>query len=345
MLRASLFSRLRPDPYIVALLSTVVIASVLPARGWFATFFNVLTEVAIALLFFFYGARLSPRATFDGLRNWRLHLTVFLSTFALFPVLGLVVGLLSPAVLSAPLYVGLLYLCTLPSTVQSSIAFTATARGNVAAAICSASLSSLIGIALTPLLVGLLIGGQGGGFSFQSIVDIIAQLLLPFLLGQLSRRWIGGWIERQKASLGRVDRGSILLIVYTAFSEGVVSGIWHQVAPGQLGVLLIVEAVLLAVALTTTQLVSRRLGFSGSDQSAIVFCGSKKSLATGLPMANVLFPGHGVGLIVLPVMLFHQLQLIVCAALAKRRARSATAEAGQPESPLPVREPVSATSG
>lgn len=317
-----LLSRLRPDPYILGLLSTVVVATVLPASGGFAGVVSVLTNVAIGLLFFLYGARLSAKETVEGLRNWRLHLTVFLSTFALFPLLGLAAGLLSPGLLSEPLYNGVLYLCFLPSTVQSSIAFTSTARGNIAAAICSASLSSLLGIALTPLLVGLLIDTGGAGFSAQSAVDIVFQLLIPFLLGQFCRRWIGEWMGRHQTALGRYDRGTIFFIVYTAFSQGVVSGIWQRIAPGELVVLAALEIALLAAVLASTHFGSRLLGFPEADRTAIVFCGSKKSLATGLPMANVLFPGGMVGLIVLPVMLFHQLQLIVCAMIANRKARA-----------------------
>lgn len=331
----SLLSRLRPDPYILILLSTVVIASVLPATGSVSDVFDVLTQVAIALLFFFYGARLSTQETLEGLRNWRLHLTVFLSTFALFPVLGLLIGLLPPEVLSPQLHTGVLYLCLLPSTVQSSIAFTSTARGNVAAAICSASLSSLIGIFLTPLLVWLTMGTGGSGMSADSIMDLVLQLLLPFLLGQVARRWIGSWAARHATALGRYDRSTIVLIVYVAFSEGVAQGIWHQVAPVQLAWLVLIEAVLLTFVLVATHLVSRALGFSHQDQSAIVFCGSKKSLASGLPMANVIFAGAGIGLIVLPVMLFHQMQLIVCAMIARRRAVHTTPAAAEPQ-PEPV---------
>lgn len=332
----SLLSRLRPDPYILILLSTVAIASVLPATGSAAHVVEVLTQVAIGLLFFFYGARLSTQETLEGLRNWRLHLTVFLSTFALFPVLGLLVGLLPADVLSPQLYAGVLYLCLLPSTVQSSIAFTSTARGNVAAAICSASLSSLVGIFLTPLLVWLTMGTGGSGMSSDSIIDLVLQLLLPFVLGQISRRWIGSWAAQHSKALGRYDRSTIVLIVYSAFSQGVAQGIWHQIAPIQLAWLALIEAALLGVVLTATHLVSRALGFSRADQSAIVFCGSKKSLASGLPMANVIFAGTGIGLIVLPVMLFHQMQLIVCAVIARRRAVDTTESSPAERTPEPV---------
>jgi sodium/bile acid cotransporter 7 len=172
-------------------------------------------------------------------------------------------------------------------------------------------------MALTPLLAGFLLSAHGG-FSVDAALDIAAQLLLPFLAGQLLRPWIGGWIGTHRHVLGFVDRGSILLVVYAAFSDGVSHGIWHQVDAAQLATLLLVDAALLAAVLGLTTLASRALGFSRADEIAIVFCGSKKSLASGLPMAAVLLAGQPVGLIVLPLMLFHQVQLMACAALARR---------------------------
>ena len=313
-------SKLRVDPYILALLLTVAVASLFPARGAGATGFGHATTIAIGLLFFLYGARLSTREALDGLKHWRLHGLVFLSTFVLFPLLGLLSLLLVPWALTPGLYTGVMFLCCLPSTVQSSIAFTSIARGNVAAAICSASFSNLIGIVLTPVLVTVFIVNGSGGVSFDSIRDILLQLLAPFLAGQLLRRWIAAFLARHKKVLGYVDRGSILLVVYAAFSEGVVAGIWGRLSIASLALLLACNAVLLAFVLVATPVLARRLKFGRADEIAIVFCGSKKSLASGLPMASVLFPAASVGLIVLPLMLFHQLQLMVCAWLARRYA-------------------------
>ena len=308
------------DPYILALLGTVGLAALLPASGAAADVVGSMSTGAIALLFFLYGARLSTREAMDGLRHWRLHLTVLICTFAVFPLLGLAAKGLVPAVLTPPLYSGLLFLCLVPSTIQSSIAFTSIARGNVPAAICAGSFSSLAGIVLTPLLAAALLGGSAGGFSADSLLKIVFQLLVPFLAGQALRPWIGGWLLRNKKVLGLVDRGSILLVVYTAFSQGMVQGIWSQVTPARLALLLAVEAVLLAVMLTLTWYGAKRLGFGRADRIAIQFAGSKKSLAAGLPMASVLF-GPQASLAVLPLMLFHQMQLVVCAVIAKRRAK------------------------
>ncbi|KAF5993498.1 bile acid:sodium symporter [Streptomyces mirabilis] len=307
------------DPYILLLLGTVGLAALLPARGTGADVASGASTAAIAFLFFLYGARLSTREAVEGLKHWRLHVTVLACTFVVFPLLGLAARGLEPVLLTHNLYTGLLFLTLVPSTIQSSIAFTSMARGNVPAAICAGSFSSLAGIVVTPLLAAALLGGSGGGFSADSLVKIVLQLLVPFLAGQVLRRWIGGFITRHKKVLGYVDRGSILLVVYTAFSEGMVQGIWHQVSAVRLAGLLAVEGVLLAVMLTLTWYGAKALGFHREDRIAIQFAGSKKSLASGLPMASVLFGAHA-SLAVLPLMLFHQMQLMVCAVIAKRRA-------------------------
>ena len=314
-----LLARLRIDSYILLLVGTVILASLLPARGTGATVAGAAADVGIVLLFFLHGARLSRQAVIDGTRHWRLHLTTGLVTFALFPLLGIAIAALP--FLSPWLRTGMLFLTLLPSTVQSSIAFTAMARGNVAAAVCSASFSNLAGIVLTPVLVALLITGQQGGVSGSAALTIVVQLLLPFLAGHLLQPRIGGWVARRKAMLTFVDRGSVLLVVYTAFSAAVVEGLWSRVSPRDLITILLLSSALLAIVLVLTALLGRRLGFVRADRVVLQFCGSKKSLASGVPMAGVLFPAAQVGAVLLPVMIFHQLQLMVCAVLAQRYAR------------------------
>ncbi|NGN64939.1 bile acid:sodium symporter [Streptomyces sp. A7024] len=321
MRRIALPSWLPLDPFVLTLLAVVGLAALLPASGTAETVVSDASKVAIGLLFFLYGARLSTREALDGLRAWRLHLFVIASTFVLFPLLGLAARGLVPWLLTEQLYTGFLFLCLVPSTIQSSIAFTSIARGNVPAAICAGTYSALLGMVLTPLLVAWFIGSKAD-FSTDGLLGIGTQLLLPFIAGQVLRRWIGGFVKRNRRVLGYVDRSSILLVVYTAFSEGMNQGIWSQVTPLRLLALAGVLGVLLAVVLLITSTLSRRMGFSREDRVAIVFAGSKKSLANGLPMAAVLF-GSAASITILPLMLFHQLQLIVCAVIAKRWARTA----------------------
>lgn len=313
------------DPFLMWLIATVAAATALPARGMVAGWFGVATDLAIALLFFLHGAKLSRAAVLEGIGNWRLHALVLASTYVLFPLVGLATNALDGWLIDARLGVGLLFLTLLPSTVQSSIAFTALARGNVAGAVCSASLSNLLGIVLTPLLVGVLMrtGGTGALSSWGSVQTIALQLLVPFVGGHLLRPVIGGWVDRNKAILQPVDRSSILLVVYTAFSAAVVNGIWSKVTVPQIGLLLVLSAVILAIVMAANALVARLAGLSREDAIVLLFCGSKKSLVSGVPMAAALFAPATVGVVVLPLMIFHQLQLFTCAALAGRFGREA----------------------
>lgn len=320
-----LFSRLRLlfDNFTLILITVVVAATILPAHGQGAVAFEWITNAAIALLFFLHGAKLSRAAIIAGATHWRLHLLVFACTFILFPILGWLLKPVLEPLLGAPLYVGMLYLCALPGTVQSAIAFTSIARGNVPAAVCSASASSLIGIVLTPLLVKILLGADGSGASstLDAILHISVQLLLPFVAGHLLRPWIGNWVDRNRSWLAKVDQSSILLVVYTAFSASVIGGLWQAVPPRALLILTIVCCALLALVLCLTTWFARRFDFDTEDEITIVFCGSKKSMATGVPMAQVLFSGSAIGPALLPLMLFHQIQLMVCTVLAQRYAR------------------------
>ena len=314
--------RLLPDNFTLTLIGVVALASLLPASGQVAVGFGWLTNIAIALLFFLHGAKLSRESIIAGAGHWRLHLLVFSLTFVLFPLLGLALKPLLSPLIGNDLYMGMLYLCALPATVQSAIAFTSLARGNIPAAICSAAASSLFGIFLTPLLVTLLLNVHGEGSStLDAILKISLQLLLPFIAGQIARRWIGNWVARNKSWLRFVDQGSILLVVYGAFSEAVIEGLWHQIPLLDLVGLVVACCVVLALVLVASTVLGKAFGFNQEDRITILFCGSKKSLATGVPMAQVLFAGSTIGLLILPLMLFHQIQLMVCAVLAQRYAK------------------------
>lgn len=315
--------RFRPDPFILALVATAALASALPASGDVLATLQVTTKIAIGVLFFLYGARLSTSEAISGLKHWRLHTSILVTTFVFFPVLGLATRVLVPGVLTESLYAGVLLLCLVPSTVQSSVAFTSIARGNIAGAVVSASMSNLLGVFLTPLLVAILMRGTGDvHVDASSIVKIVLQLFLPFVAGQVLRPVVGKWVRRHASPLRIVDRGSILLVVFVAFSEGVNAHIWSGLDAAAIIGLVAVCVVLLGVVTGATALAGRLVHFNRGDRIALLFCGSKKSLASGLPMATVLFPGHQVALIVLPLMLFHQLQLIACAWLAGRMARA-----------------------
>jgi sodium/bile acid cotransporter 7 len=315
-------SRLKVDKYLLLIVAMVVAASFLPARGAAAVGFGWATKVAIGLVFFLHGARLSREAVIGGLTHWRLHLVVLAATFGLFPLLCLGVAALPAWITPPALAGGIVFLGCLPSTIQSSIGFTVIARGNVAAAVAAASASNLLGIVVTPVLVGLLLHARGA-ISAGSAWAIVLQLLVPFVAGQVLRRWIGGWVAAHARLVQVIDRGSILLVVYTAFSSAVVGGVWSQIGALDLARLLVICAVLLTAVLAATFFTARACGFAKPDEIVIVFCGSKKSLASGVPMAGVLFPAATAGLALLPLMLFHQIQLMACAVIAQRYANRA----------------------
>ncbi len=322
------------DPFTVLLLLTVALASLLPCRGTSAKYFATAAACGIFLLFFLHGAKLSPDAIRAGALNWKLQGSVLLVTFALFPLLGLIFQL-APG-FRGPLAIGLMFLTLLPSTVQSSIAFTSIAGGNVAAAVCAASFSNLAAIFLTPMLTALLIAAPSGsgGSAVDAVRSIAVSLLLPFMLGQLARPWIGAFLVRHKAVVGRVDRGSILLVVYTAFSAAVVEGLWHRVSGLNLAMITVTTIAILLIVLAVSWQMGRFLRLDRADAIVLLFCGSKKSLASGVPIAGTLFPAAQVGLVILPLMLFHQIQLIVCAMIARNLAatsRESRSDFARPE--------------
>lgn len=306
------------DRFTILLFVMVLLASILPVSGQAAEVFGWVTTGAIAILFFLHGAKLSREAVVEGIMHWRLHTLVFALTFALFPILGLLSKPILLPMLGQELYWGFLFMCFLPSTVQSSIAFTSVAHGNVAGAVCSASFSNLIGMFITPVLVAFFILGQSQhGFDpTASIIQITLLLLVPFILGQILRPWIYPHMLKMPQIVKIFDQGSILLVVYGAFSSAVVAGLWNEVSLGTLLLLLLACSVLLTIVMLLSLYIPRWLGFSRADQKTAFFCGSKKTLASGVPMAQILFIGQPLGMIVLPIMIFHQIQLMVCGIIA-----------------------------
>ncbi|MCV6806702.1 bile acid:sodium symporter family protein, partial [Achromobacter ruhlandii] len=268
--------RFLPDSFTLILIATVAFASFFPAVGKGASFMMVASNVAISLLFFLHGARLSTDAIVAGVKDVRLHALILGCTFILFPALGLALRAVFPGLLTPSLWLGVIFVCTLSSTVQSSIAFTSMARGNVPGAICAATASNLLGTVLTPLLVAVLLHRQGGGHGLADAGRILLQLLLPFAVGSLLRPWIGAWAQRNSRVLSKVDRSSILLAVYTAFSEAVAQGIWHAFPAIDLATMVLVNALLLGAVLLITTWGSRKLGLSKENEITLVFCGSKK---------------------------------------------------------------------
>lgn len=317
-----MFSRLIPDRFILILIAVIILASILPARGGALVIMSHISNAAIFTLFFFHGLRLSSRAVWDGVRHWRLQLSVLLFGFVAMPVTGLLLWRAMPDLLTPGLWIGVLFLCALPSTVQAAISSSSMAGGNVAASVVAAAISNLAGVVITPVAVALLAQASGGDVGLGAIGKTATLLLLPFILGQIARHWLAPWAERQRQWIGRMDRTTIVLAVYTAFSAAVIEGLWHRLDLFQFGALLVIILLLLGFAMAATWRLGGMMGFAQEDRITLLFSGSHKTLATGAPMARILFPGAEAGLIIIPLMLYHQLQLLISAWIAVRLNRS-----------------------
>ncbi|MBF6630307.1 MAG: bile acid:sodium symporter [Comamonas sp.] len=321
------FTKYLPDRFTCLLMGAVIVASFFPARGSVSEVLSYLASGVIFLLFFLHGIKLSRPAIWEGIGHWRLHLLVTAMTFAFFPVVGWALQPVLEPAFGHELYMGVLFLCAVPATVQSAITLTALAKGNMPAAICSASGSTLMGILLTPLLVGVLMRIQvasGSEGMLHSIGKIAVQLFLPFLLGHLLRPWLAPVLQKHAKPVKALDQSAILLVVYSAFSGAVLGGIWDKVPLPNLLMLIALCAVILALSMGMCVLASRRLGFSTEDEVAVLFCGAQKSLVSGVPMAKVMFAAPAVGLMILPLMIYHPMQLMVSAVVAGRYGRRAS---------------------
>lgn len=310
--------KLLPDAYTLLLIATVVLASILPASGAFAFALKYITVAAIALLFFLHGAKLPREAIISGLMHWRLHALILSCTFLFFPIMGFALRSLLLPLVSHELYLGVLYLCMLPATVQSAVALTSIAEGNVPASICSASFSTLLGVVITPFLVNSLVVPTGDSSMLESAAKIFVMLMLPFLAGHFLRPYFDRAFKKAGKALSFVDRGSILLVIYSAFSAAVVGGLWQQVSATMIAGLVFISLIFLALSMAYVYGLAVWFGFSLEDRITALFGGAQKSLASGVPMAQVLFATSTAGIMVLPLMLFHLLQLIISAAIAQR---------------------------
>jgi sodium/bile acid cotransporter 7 len=316
----------RLDPFFVAMLAAIALAAVAPglgARGG-PLHIGLLTQVGVALVFFLHGAALSRAALKLGAANWQLHLLVQGTTFLLFPLLGAALYFAAKPFAPAEVLLGLFFLCVLSSTISSSVAMTAMAKGDVAAAVFNATLSGLLGMLLTPALIGFVTVSTESVHWLTSLGDIALKLFAPFALGHLARPLLASFIDSRKAFLSNLDRSVIVLIVYGAFCDSILGDMWSRYSPAVLIAVFGAVALLLVVALAFTRLVARRMSFSPEQEVAALFCGSQKSLANGAPMAKILFGSHpALAMIMLPLLMYHQLQLIVCFALARRYAARA----------------------
>lgn len=320
-------TRYLPDRFVMLMIASVVLATLIPAIGRpdGPLHLGLATKIGIGLIFFLHGAKLSPKKLKTGALLWRVHALTQATTFILFPLLGLALYFATAGILPDPLRLGFFFLAAVPSTVSSSVALTGMGKGNVPVAVFNATLSGLIGLFLTPAIIAVVSKSGNANFSVVSaMIDIAQTLLLPFALGQLARPLIGGWIDRYKWLVSGIDRGVILLIVFTSFAGAIHAGVFTSFAAVHLILTFFLVCIMLIIALSITTMFSRQLKLERPDETAAVFCGATKSLANGAPIAQIIFSkSPDLAIILLPLMLYHQLQLIICAVLANRYAKAA----------------------
>ncbi|MCX5493874.1 bile acid:sodium symporter [Kaistia dalseonensis] len=318
------------DGFLISLVAIVVVAILVPGPG--ATggvlHMNLVATYGVAVIFFLYGLTLAPEKMKAGIRHWRLHLAVQLGTFVLFPIVVLVLGTPLKGFLPPEVWIGFLYIAALPSTVSSSVAMTSLARGNVPAALFNATLSSLIGVFATPLLMAWFLSTAGQSLPLLPVIGkVVLLVLVPIVLGQIARHWLYGWAARHIKAIRLADRAIILAIVYNSFSDSIVEGVWHghdailiaEIVFGVVALFFIVYGLMLIPC--------RLMGFDRADTVACVFCASKKSLATGVPLAKLMFGASpALGLIIAPIMLYHFCQLVIVSVIANRQAKLAALE-------------------
>jgi sodium/bile acid cotransporter 7 len=312
------------DGFMLLLIGMIGLAYIWPEPGMSESPVPLIqiSTYAVSLIFFFYGLRLSPDKLKAGLANWKLHAMVHLSTFVLFPLLALACRPFFHGEDHQLMWLAIFFLTTLPSTVSSSVVMVSIAGGNIPAAIFNASISSLMGVFITPLWMGVVLDTGSGNYDIMSVVGKLSlQVLLPVTLGILFNKKWGAWADKNKTYIRYFDQSSILLIVYTSFCESFGE---HLFSEFEMKDILFLGIGMLALFFAVYFLLSffcRILGFSKEDEVTAVFCGSKKSLIQGAVMSKVLFSGAQAGVMLLPIMLYHALQLISASIIAQRIAR------------------------
>jgi sodium/bile acid cotransporter 7 len=321
----SFLARLRPDPFFMLLLATIALAGVLPIGTVGLRIVGWIANGAIFTLFLLHGARLKREAIVDGIRNWRLQVAILGFGFVAFPLLGWGASLAVTAWLPAGLALGILFLSVLPTTVQSSIAYASIAGGNVAGSVIASAASNLIGVVVTPLLLALLAGTAFGAAPFDNVGKVAALLLLPFAIGQLLHPRLAATIERHRVMAGKMDKLTIVLAVFIAFAEASADGLWSRIGGDELAIVAALSLAMLLVAFTTAWLLGGWIGLDHADRASLLFAAAHKSLATGAPMARILLPPTLAGPAIVPLLLYHQLQLMLSAIVAARLAKRASA--------------------
>lgn len=309
------------DPLVRLLLTAILLATILPVRGEARDIAQHISNAAIFLLFLLNGLRLQREEVLRGLGNFRFLLPLVLWSFGALALAGWGLSLLTAGFLPPMVALGFLYLGTLPSTVQSATAYASVAGGNVASSVVAAALLNILGVFLTAPLFSAMAGSHGVGIDAEGLVKVGLILLLPFIIGQVAQHRFGHLAKEHRTLATWMDRSSIAIAVYVAFSGAVEQGIWGRLEGQDWAGLVLGVAVLMLFAFYGAWLLSGLVGLTWGDRVAMLFSGGQKSIAMGAPLAAVLFPPDMAGVILLPVLVYHLLQLVISAPLAARLAK------------------------
>ncbi len=328
------------DRFLGALVAAIIAAVIAPSLGTTGGLLHadIVAQYGVGLVFFLYGLTLDTARMRAGLGHYRLHIIVQATTFLLFPLLVLALHAIIRPVLTEEAWTGFFFVAALPSTVSSSVAMVSLARGNVPAAIFNATLSSLIGVLVTPALMAWYLSRSSMPLDLSSvIVKILGLVLLPIVMGYVARHWLAGWAARRKPFIQLADRGIVVCIVYNSFCDSIHKGVWSaQNADLVIGIIIGAIA-LFALVYGLVTLLCNALGFSVEDRIACTFCASKKSLATGAPMGAMMFGGQAAfGILIAPIILYHFCQLVISSVIASRFARSADGRRAIEEAEMPA---------
>lgn len=311
----------RIDPLVRIIAAALILATIIPVQGESKAIAQAIANSAVFLLFFLNGVRLPRQEVVRGIANWRLLLPLALFVFLAMTAAGWLAMQLTAMFLPPLLAVGFLYLGVLPSTVQSATAYSSISGGNVAISVVAAALLNVAGVFISAPLFSALAGGEGVAMGTDALVKVFTILLLPFILGQMSQRWLAGWFGGHKTVTALVDRGSIGIAVYVAFSGAVVEGVWSRIAPTDWAVLISVAGLMLLFAFSGAWLASGLLRLARADRIAFLYAGAQKSIAMGAPLATVLFAHDVAGIVLIPLLTYHFGQMIVSAFVAARLQR------------------------
>lgn len=308
------------DPMVRLLILALALAIAVPWPDTQQELGQWIANAAIFVLFFVNGLRLPRDEVARGVKDWRFHGALALWVFGAMLLGGWAIFQFGGSLLPPLLALGFLYLGALPSTIQSATVYTSMAMGNVAHAVVAAALLNILGVFVSAPLFALLAGSEAVAFHGEVLVKIATVLLLPFALGQLLQPRFGRLVTDNPIVTKWTDRVPIAIAVYVAMSAAVNEGIWSRIDGVAWFAALTAVFFYLAYATVGSWTVGGLLTKTREDHIAFLFAGTQKSLAMGAPLATLMFEPAVAGIILIPLIAYHFIQLVIAAPIANRLA-------------------------